>query len=89
MSPDVAASLILGPVEPINGRDDVHPALTEDEVNAELAALFGEAEKGRAYLVAAARKFDGDTARALLVRQVIAVYATRLQADELRRWYDA
>jgi hypothetical protein len=76
-------------VEPINGPHDARPALTEDEVNAALAALFGEAEKGRACLVAAARTLDGDTARALLVRQVIAVYATRLQADELRRWYDA
>lgn len=47
----VTTSLTLEPVEPIDGSDDVHPDLTDEEVNVALRALFAQAEKGRASLI--------------------------------------
>ena len=67
--------------------DDVHPDLTNEQVNGALRELFEQAEKGRSNLIEAVDGLDGETARALLVRQVIAVYAKRLEPDDLQHWY--
>jgi hypothetical protein len=76
MTPDRLA--YAGGVEPINGPDAIHPDMTTQQVNDALRALFERAESGRSGLIDAARELDSDTARALLVRQVVAVYAKRL-----------
>lgn len=68
-------------------RGAVHPDMTTEEVNAALHALFKRAEAGRSTLIEAAQELDAETAKALLVRQVVAVYAARLDADDLQRWY--
>jgi hypothetical protein len=74
-------------VEPLNPPDGAYPRFTNGQVNQAVEALFQRAEKGRSSLIEAVVELDDETARALLVRQVIAVYATRLGPDDLKRWY--